>query len=118
MAVRNLKPTSPGRRAQTMSDFQEISKVEPEASLTYGLPRKSGRNNYGRLTSRRRGGGHKRRYRVIDFKRSKRDIPARVATIEYDPNRSSRIALLHYSDGEKRYILEMHCLAPRYLRVQ
>lgn len=112
MAVRNLKPTSPGRRAQTMSDFQNLTKIEPEASLTYGLPRKSGRNNYGRLTSRRRGGGHKRRYRIIDFKRNKRDIPAKVATIEYDPNRSARIALLHYSDGEKRYIL-----APKGLRI-
>jgi large subunit ribosomal protein L2 len=95
-----------------MSDFQNLTKIEPEASLTYGLPRKSGRNNYGRLTSRRRGGGHKRRYRIIDFKRNKRDIPAKVATIEYDPNRSARIALLHYSDGEKRYIL-----APKGLRI-
>lgn len=112
MAVRNLKPTSPGRRAQSMSDFQELSKVEPEDSLTVGLPRKSGRNNYGRMTSRRRGGGHKRRYRIIDFKRNKRGIPARVATIEYDPNRSARIALLHYQDGEKRYIL-----APKGIRV-
>ncbi|MDZ7760949.1 MAG: 50S ribosomal protein L2 [Desulfovermiculus sp.] len=112
MAVRNLKPTSPGRRAQTMSSFQELSNVQPEASLTQGLPRKSGRNNYGRMTSRRRGGGHKRRYRIIDFKRNKRDVPANVATIEYDPNRSARIALLHYSDGEKRYIL-----APKGLKV-
>ncbi len=112
MAVRNLKPTSPGRRAQTMSNFQDLSKVEPEAALTQGLPRKSGRNNYGRMTSRRKGGGHKRRYRIIDFKRNKRDIPAKVATIEYDPNRSARIALVHYNDGEKRYIL-----APKGLKV-
>ncbi len=112
MAIRNLKPTSPGRRAQSMSDFQELSKVEPESSLTIGLPRKSGRNNYGRMTSRRRGGGHKRRYRIIDFKRNKRGIPARVASIEYDPNRSARIALLHYQDGEKRYIL-----APKGIQV-
>lgn len=105
MAVRKLKPTSPGRRFQTLSDFAEITAVEPEKSLTVGLTKKSGRNVYGRVTARRRGGGHKRRYRIIDFKRQKFDVPAKVATIEYDPNRSARIALLHYADGEKRYIL-------------
>jgi large subunit ribosomal protein L2 len=105
MAVRKLKPTSPGRRFQTVSDFVEITRTTPEKSLTEGLSKKSGRNNYGRLTSRRRGGGHKRRYRIIDFKRQKTGVPAKVAHIEYDPNRSARIALLHYLDGEKRYIL-------------
>ena len=105
MAVRKLKPTSAGRRFQTVSSFEEISRTEPERSLTQGLTKKSGRNNYGRVTSRRRGGGHKRLYRLIDFKRDKWDVAARVAHIEYDPNRSARIALLHYKDGEKRYIL-------------
>lgn len=105
MAVRKLKPTSPGRRFQTISVFEEVTRTEPERSLTEGLTKKAGRNNYGRLTSRRRGGGHKRRYRIIDFKRDKWDIPAKVATVEYDPNRSARIALLHYADGEKRYVL-------------
>ncbi|PIE69368.1 MAG: 50S ribosomal protein L2 [Deltaproteobacteria bacterium] len=105
MAVRKLKPTSPGRRAQTVSTFEEITRSRPERSLTRGIASKSGRNNYGRITARRRGGGNKRRYRVIDFRRNKLDIPAKVATIEYDPNRSARIALLHYVDGEKRYIL-------------
>ncbi len=105
MAVRKLKPTSPGRRFQTISDFAEITRTTSEKSLTEGLSKKSGRNNYGRLTSRRRGGGHKRRYRIIDFKRQKTGVPAKVAHIEYDPNRSARIALLHYLDGEKRYIL-------------
>ncbi len=105
MAVRKLKPTSPGRRFQTVSDFEEITRTTSEKSLTEGLSKKSGRNNYGRLTSRRRGGGHKRRYRIIDFKRQKTGVPAKVAHIEYDPNRSARIALLHYLDGEKRYIL-------------
>jgi large subunit ribosomal protein L2 len=105
MAVRKLKPTSPGRRAQTVSSFEEITRVRPERSLTRGISTKGGRNNYGRITSRRRGGGNKHRYRVVDFKRNKLDIPAKVATIEYDPNRSARIALLHYVDGEKRYIL-------------
>lgn len=105
MAIRTLKPTSPGRRFQTMSDFAEITRTTPEKSLTEGLPYKSGRNNNGRITSRRRGGGHKRLYRLIDFKRDKAGIPATVAHIEYDPNRSARIALLHYTDGEKRYIL-------------
>lgn len=105
MAVRKLKPTSAGRRFQTVSDFEEITKTTPEKSLTEGLPKKAGRNNNGRLTSRRRGGGHKRLYRIIDFKRDKIGVPAKVASIEYDPNRSARIALLHYADGEKRYIL-------------
>jgi large subunit ribosomal protein L2 len=105
MAVRILKPTSAGRRGMTVSDFEEITRTTPEKSLTVGLPRKSGRNSAGRITSRRRGGGNKRLYRIVDFKRNKLDVPAYVATVEYDPNRSARIALLHYADGEKRYIL-------------
>ncbi|MBD5416087.1 MAG: 50S ribosomal protein L2 [Desulfovibrio sp.] len=105
MAVRKLKPTSAGRRFQTVSDFEEITRTKPEKSLTEGLPKKAGRNNNGRVTSRRRGGGVKRLYRIIDFKRNKIGIPATVAEIEYDPNRTARIALLHYADGEKRYIL-------------
>jgi large subunit ribosomal protein L2 len=105
MAIRKLNPTSAGRRGMTVFTFDEITSVNPEKSLTVGLNKKSGRNHYGRVTSRRRGGGHKRSYRIIDFKRDKLGIPANVATIEYDPNRTARIALLHYSDGEKRYIL-------------
>jgi large subunit ribosomal protein L2 len=105
MAIRTYKPTSPGRRFQTCSDFAEVTAAEPERSLSKPLKRTGGRNNNGRVTSRHIGGGHKRRYRVIDFRRDKVDIPAKVATIEYDPNRSSRIALLHYADGEKRYII-------------
>ncbi len=107
MAVRKLKPTSPGRRFQTMSTFEEMSerKNAPERSLVEGLTKKSGRNNNGRVTMRRRGGGHKRRYRIVDFKRDKAGVPAKVASVEYDPCRSARIALLHYVDGEKRYIL-------------
>lgn len=105
MAVRKLKPTSPGRRFQTVSDFEEVTRSTPEKSLTIGLTKKAGRNSYGRVTMRRRGGGHKRLYRLVDFKRDKFDIPATVAQIEYDPNRTARIALLHYADGEKRYIL-------------
>ncbi|MBD5640847.1 MAG: 50S ribosomal protein L2 [Desulfovibrio sp.] len=105
MAVRKLKPTSAGRRFQTVSDFQEVTRTTPEKSLTEGLPKKAGRNNNGRVTSRRRGGGVKRLYRIIDFKRDKKGVPAVVAEIEYDPNRTARIALLHYADGEKRYIL-------------
>ncbi len=105
MAVRKLNPTSAGRRFQTVSDFKEITRSTPEKSLTQGLPRKAGRNNLGRVTSRRRGGGVKRLYRIIDFKREKRDIEATVSHIEYDPNRTARIALLTYADGEKRYIL-------------
>jgi large subunit ribosomal protein L2 len=105
MAVRKLKPTSAGRRFQTVSDFKEITRSKPEKSLTEGLTKKAGRNNLGRVTSRRRGGGVKRLYRIIDFKREKRDIVATVSHIEYDPNRTARIALLTYADGEKRYIL-------------
>lgn len=105
MSIRKLKPTSAGRRFQTVSTFEEITKTAPEKSLTKGLTKKAGRNVYGRITSRRRGGGVKRLYRIIDFKRDKRDVPAKVFSIEYDPNRSARIALLHYSDGDKRYIL-------------
>jgi len=105
MAVRTYKPTSPGRRFQTGSTFEEITKTKPEKSLLRPLKKSGGRNNLGRLTSRHIGGGHKRKLRVIDFRREKMDIPAKVAAIEYDPNRSSRIALLHYADGEKRYIL-------------
>ncbi len=105
MAVRKLKPTSAGRRFQTVSDFKEITRSTPEKSLTVGLTKKAGRNHHGRVTSRRRGGGVKRLYRIIDFKRNKLGINATVAHIEYDPNRSARIALLHFADGEKRYIL-------------
>ena len=112
MALIHRKPTSPGRRFQTVSDFAEITKTEPEKSLVKPLKKSGGRNNYGRLTARHLGGGHKRQYRLIDFKRDKIGVPAKVASIEYDPNRSARIALLHYRDGEKRYIL-----APLELRV-
>jgi large subunit ribosomal protein L2 len=105
MGVRKLKPTSPGRRHMTVSDFDTITKSTPERSLLAPQTRSSGRNSYGRITSRHRGGGHKRRYRIIDFRRTKDGIPARVASIEYDPNRNARIALLNYVDGEKRYIL-------------
>jgi len=112
MGIKKSKPTSPGRRFASFSDFAEITSDRPERSLLEPLPKTGGRNNLGRITARYRGGGHKRLYRRIDFKRDKVDIPAKVATIEYDPNRSSRIALLHYADGEKRYIL-----APRKLEV-
>ncbi len=112
MAVRRVKPTSPGRRFQTYATFEEITKTTPEKSLVKILKKSAGRNNHGRITLRRRGGGHKRYYRIIDFKRNKDGVPAKVATIEYDPNRSARIALLHYADGEKRYIL-----APLNLKV-
>ena len=105
MPVRKYKPTSPGRRNMTVSTFSEITKNEPEKSLIEPLKKHAGRNNAGRLTTRHRGGGSKRYYRRIDFKRDKFGIPARVAAIEYDPNRSARIALLHYVDGEKRYIV-------------
>lgn len=105
MAIRKLKPTSAGRRFQTVSSFEEITATRPEKTLTAGLHKKAGRNNNGRITSRRRGGGHKRLYRIIDFRRDKTDVAATVTTIEYDPNRSARIALLRYADGEKRYIL-------------
>ena len=112
MALISRKPTSAGRRFQTAPDFAEITRSEPEKSLVTTLKKTGGRNNYGRVTTRHRGGGHKRRYRLIDFKRNKLEVPAKVATIEYDPNRTTRIALLHYVDGEKRYIL-----APQELRV-
>src|SRR5881398_659125 len=105
MPTVQYRPTSPGRRFQTGSDFAEITKARPEGSLTAPLSKSGGRNNLGRMTIRHRGGGHKRLYRVIDFKRDKVGVPARVAAVEYDPNRSARIALLHYADGEKRYIL-------------
>ncbi|WP_028576631.1 50S ribosomal protein L2 [Desulfomicrobium escambiense] len=105
MAIRKLKPTSAGRRSMTVLTYDEITRTTPEKSLTKGLTKKSGRNHFGRVTMRRRGGGNKSLYRLIDFKRNKLDIPAKVATIEYDPNRSARIALLHYADGEKRYII-------------
>ena len=104
MGVKQYKPTSPGRRFQTVSDFAEITTDKPEKSLLAPLSNKAGRNNNGRITTRHQGGGNKRRYRIIDFKRQKDGVPAKVATIEYDPNRSARIALLHYVDGEKRYI--------------
>jgi large subunit ribosomal protein L2 len=102
---RQRKPTSPGRRFQTVSTFEEITKKRPEKALTVTKKKTGGRNVHGRITSRRRGGGHKQKYRVIDFRRNKDGIPAKVAAIEYDPNRSARIALLNYADGEKRYIL-------------
>lgn len=105
MAIRHRKPTSPGRRFQSVSDFADITTDRPEKSLLAPLTKSGGRNSYGRKTSRHRGGGHKRQYRIIDFKRNKDHVPATVATIEYDPNRTCRIALLHYHDGEKRYIL-------------
>jgi large subunit ribosomal protein L2 len=112
MPIKKVKPTSPGRRFATYADFAEITKTEPEKSLTTGLRKSGGRNAVGRKTARHRGGGAKRAYRLIDFKRTKDNVPARVASIEYDPNRSAYIALLHYLDGEKRYIL-----APGRLRV-
>ena len=105
MAIKKFKPTTPSRRYMTVASFDEITKTEPEKSLLAPLKKTGGRNSNGRITSRRRGGGHKRRYRIIDFKRDKDGIPAKVASIEYDPNRSARIALLNYADGEKRYIL-------------
>jgi large subunit ribosomal protein L2 len=105
MGIRTFRPLTPGTRQAAISDFKEITKTEPEKSLTYHKHSKQGRNNRGVVTSRHRGGGHKRLYRIIDFRRDKRDIPAKVAAIEYDPNRNARIALLFYKDGEKRYIL-------------
>ncbi len=105
MGVRNLKPVTPGSRFASRSDFSEITTDKPEKSLTVALRKKGGRNNTGRITVRRRGGGHKRRYRIIDYKRNKFGIKGKVATIEYDPNRSAYISLVHYDDGEKRYIL-------------
>ncbi len=112
MALRKYKPTSPGRRFMTVSTFEEITKTEPEKSLTGSTKKTGGRNNNGRITTRHKGGGHKRRYRQIDFKRLKDGVPAKEAAIEYDPNRSARIALLHYVDGAKSYIL-----APARLKV-
>ncbi|MBM0067858.1 50S ribosomal protein L2 [Alkalicoccobacillus gibsonii] len=112
MAIKKYKPTSAGRRGMSVSDFAELTTDKPEKSLLAPLHKKGGRNNQGKLTVRHQGGGHKRQYRIIDFKRNKDGIPGRVATIEYDPNRSANIALLHYADGEKRYIL-----APKGLKV-
>jgi large subunit ribosomal protein L2 len=112
MPTKKFKPTSPGRRFMTVSDFAEVTKSEPEKSLVEPVKKKGGRNNAGRITTRHKGGGHKRRYRVVDFKRVKDGVPAKVAAIEYDPNRSANIALLHYADGAKAYIL-----APARLRV-
>jgi large subunit ribosomal protein L2 len=112
MPIRRYKPTSPGRRFMSVSTFEEITKTTPEKSLLAPVTKKGGRNNNGRITTRHQGGGHKRRYRIIDFKRLKDGVPAKVAAIEYDPNRSANIALLHYLDGEKAYIL-----APAQLRV-
>ncbi|HJX47449.1 MAG TPA: 50S ribosomal protein L2 [Gaiellaceae bacterium] len=112
MPIRRYKPTSPGRRFMSVSTFEEITKTTPEKSLLEPVTKKGGRNNNGRITTRHQGGGHKRRYRMIDFKRLKDGVPAKVAAIEYDPNRSANIALLHYLDGEKAYIL-----APAQLRV-
>jgi large subunit ribosomal protein L2 len=112
MPLRKRKPTSAGRRFQTVSDFSEITKSTPEKSLLAPKPKSGGRNNRGKKTARHRGGGHKQRYRIVDFKRSKDGVPAKVAAIEYDPNRNARIALLHYLDGEKRYII-----APSRVRV-
>jgi large subunit ribosomal protein L2 len=112
MPLRKRKPTSSGRRFQSVSDFSEITKDTPERSLVVPNPQTGGRNSYGRKTARHKGGGHKQQYRIIDFKRSKDGVPATVAAIEYDPNRNARIALLHYHDGEKRYII-----APAKLKV-
>ena len=105
MAIRKLKPVTPTQRFRTVADFSEITTSTPEKSLLEPLKKNGGRNNRGRITVRHRGGGHKRRYRIIDFKRNKHDVPAKVVSIEYDPNRSARICLLQYVDGEKRYIL-------------
>src|SRR3954471_23402044 len=106
MGIRKYKPTTPGRRGSSVSDFVEITRTEPEKSLVRPLHNKGGRNVHGRVTARHQGGGHKRAYRVIDFRRADKDgVPAKVAHIEYDPNRTARIALLHYADGEKRYII-------------
>jgi large subunit ribosomal protein L2 len=106
MAIRKYKPTTPGRRGSSVADFAEITRTTSEKSLTEPLPKKGGRNNQGRITTRHQGGGHKRAYRIIDFRRYDKDgVPAKVAHIEYDPNRTARIALLHYADGEKRYII-------------
>jgi large subunit ribosomal protein L2 len=105
MPIRKARPTSPARRFQSFSDFSEVTRTEPEKPLLEAKPKRAGRNNHGRITSRRSGGGAKSRYRVVDFRRNKDGVPAKVAHVEYDPNRNARIALLHYADGEKRYIL-------------
>ena len=106
MGIRKYKPTTPGRRGSSVADFVEITRSTPEKSLVEPLPKNGGRNNQGRITTRHQGGGHKRAYRIIDFRRYDKDgVPAKVAEIEYDPNRTARIALLHYADGEKRYII-------------
>ncbi len=112
MAIIKIKPNTPGSRFMSVPSFEEITKTKPEKSLTVALKKSGGRNNHGRVTARYKGGGHKRKYRIIDFKRDKTGIPAKVFSIEYDPNRTSRIALLHYADGEKRYII-----APNGLKV-
>ena len=112
MALKKYKPTTNARRNMTSSDFAEITSTTPEKSLLQPLPKRAGRNNQGKITVRHHGGGHKRQYRVIDFRRNKDNVPATVATVEYDPNRSANIALLHYADGEKRYIL-----APKGIKV-
>lgn len=112
MGIKHFKPTSPGRRGMSVLTTDDLTRKKPEKRLTKGLRKRGGRNNAGRITSRHRGGGHKRIYRMIDFKRDKTGVPARVAALEYDPNRSARIALLHYADGEKRYII-----APMHLKV-
>ncbi len=112
MGIKTFKPKTPGQRFKSVSTFEQVTRSKPEKSLTTGIHKTGGRNNSGRVTSWQRGGGHKRKYRIIDFKRNKHDIPAKVAAIEYDPNRTARIALLHYADGEKRYIL-----APNGLKV-
>ena len=112
MAIKNYKPTTPGRRGMSVIDYTALSKVEPEKSLLAPLNKKAGRNSYGRITVRHRGGGNRRKYRIIDFKRNKTDMPATVLSLEYDPNRSAHIALLQYEDGEKRYIV-----APQDLKV-
>lgn len=112
MAIKHYKPTTPGRRGMSVVDYSELSKVAPERSLLVSLKKNSGRNSYGRITVRHRGGGNRRKYRLIDFKRDKNQIPATVMTIEYDPNRTANIALLQYEDGEKRYII-----APQGLKI-
>lgn len=112
MPVKAYKPVTPGRRFSSVADFSEITRTRPEKSLVVKYTKKGGRNNFGRVTSRFRGGGHKRRYRMIDFRRDKDDVPGKVFSIEYDPNRSARVALIHYVDGEKRYII-----APEGLKV-
>ena len=112
MGIKKYKPTSPGRRNMSSSDFEKVTTDRPHKALTRSLSKKAGRNVYGRITVRRRGGGHKRRYRIVDFRRDKFGVPARVESVEYDPNRSARIALLCYADGERRYILAL-ILMPR-----